>query len=313
MNTEKTYPQMKVEFYKKYLDKIVPMVKIYENTRKTRLCLAVLLSSILIILGSILMYTAFTIPEYHIRNNSNCIKGAISLYASAYFLWTWIKKRFENTIKEKIMPTVCSCFDNIKWKHADYSGGEVFRHAGIVPKYNSETYDDIFYGAYKDVNMEIIEPIYKVRGGKHTTTVFDGVIVKLDMNKKFIGHTVIKPSSLIHISPLPHLRYTQLEDIQFNKIFDVYTNDEVDARYLITPSFMERLKSMEIAFKAISVSCAFFDNLLIIALETPYDIFSLCPLTKRIDDSKQYFQMYEELISILKLIDHFKLNQKIGL
>ena len=76
---------------------------------------------------------------------------------------------------------------------------------------------------------------------------------------------------------------------------------------------MERLKNVKTAFKASSVSCAFFGDLLIIALPTNKDIFSICSLIKKVDDSKQYFQMYEEILSIVKLIDHFKLNQKIGL
>ena len=40
---------------------------------------------------------------------------------------------------------------------------------------------------------------------------------------------------------------------------------------------------------------------------------SICSLFKKIDDPKQFFTMFEEILSIIKLIDHFKLNQKIGL
>ena len=133
------------------------------------------------------------------------------------------------------------------------------------------------------------------------------------MNKKFSGHTVIKPNSLIHSSPSSKLHFTELEDSEFNKKFDVYTNDEVDARYLITPAFLERLKRMKTAFNASRVSCAFYEDYLIIALSTLKDIFSICSLIKPIDDRKQYIQMYDEIISIIKLIDHFKLNQKTGL
>ena len=120
----------------------------------------------------------------------------------------------------------------------------------------------------------------------------------------------IKPDKLINISPLPHLHHTQLEDVQFNKKFDVYTNDEIGARVLITPIFMERLKNMKIAFNSDSVSCAFYQQYLIIALSTNQDLFSLCLLIKPIDDKKQYKQMYEEILSIIKLIDYFKLDKK---
>ena len=223
------------------------------------------------------------------------------------------KKSFENKIKEKIMTTVCSCFGDMEWSDGWYVGGELFLDSCVVPKFSHEEYDDIFEDSYKDVSIEIVEPEYDIGSGKNRRTVFNGVIVKLGMNKSFTGHTVIKPNSLIHSSPSKELHFTELEDIEFNKKFDVFTNDEVDARYLITPSFMERLKNMKTAFRASSVSCAFFGKFLIVALKTNKDIFSICSLIKPIDDREQYFRMYEEIVSIIKLIDHFKLNQKIGL
>ena len=211
------------------------------------------------------------------------------------------------------MPTVCSCFGNMKWTCEKYSGGKVFSSSCVIPEYESEEYDDIFYGSYKDVGIEIVEPEYDVGSGKNRRTVFDGVIIKLNMNKNFTSHTVVKPNSLMHISPNSELHHTELEDPEFNKKFDVYTNDDVDARYLLTPTFMERLKKMKTAFSASSVSCAFYGDLLIIAMPTNKDIFSICSLIKPVDDNRQYFRMYEEIVSIIKLIDHFKLNQKIGL
>ena len=142
--------------------------------------------------------------------------------------------------------------------------------------------------------------------------MFSGVIIKLDINKQFSGNTVIRPNSIGHFSPSPHLRHTILEDLNFEKKFDVYTNDEVEARYLITPSFMERLNNMKTVFEACSVSCAFYENYLLIGLNT-CDLFSIGNLNVPLDDANQYFKMYDEILSIMKLIDHFKLDQKTGL
>lgn len=311
----KSYSQMRKEFYEKYTNKIVPLVKKYENSRRIRLVFAILSSFSLIVLGSLVTYFAYIYGDGITKGDVDCLELALTLYFLSYFVWFRIKKRFENTIKEKIMPTVCSCFDNIKWTHGSYSGSEVFSASCVIPQFTLglEDYDDIFIGSYKDVNIEIIESKYRIDCGKHQRIVFKGVIVKLNMNKPFASHTVVKPNSLTHTSPSSGLCHTVLEDVEFNKKFDVYTNDEIDARYLITPSFMERLKKIKTTFKANNVSCAFFGDLLIIALSIDKDLFSICSLIRKIDDSKQYFQMYEEILSIVKLIDHFKLNQKIGL
>ena len=307
---EKSYSQMRREFYEKYRNKIVPVVQRHEATRKNKLLMAIFFSSLFFIAASFILYLCIINPPKNAKGPGELI---VALYVLSFISWFEIKKRFENTIKEKIMPTVCSCFGDMKWSHDYYSGGEVFSASCAVPTFTSAYYDDIFIGSYKDVNIEIIEPQYEIGSGKNRRVVFDGVIVKLDMNKPFTSHTVIKPHSLMHITPSSDLFHTELEDVVFNKRFDVFTNDEVDARYLITPSFMERLKNIKTAFCASNLSCAFLGNLLIVALQTNKDLFSICSLVKPIDDSKQYFQMYEEIVSIIKLIDHFKLNQKIGL
>lgn len=57
----------------------------------------------------------------------------------------------------------------------------------------------------------------------------------------------------------------------------------------------------------------FYQDSLLIALWSDKDLFAIGSLFKPVDDAKQYFTMYEEIVSIVKLIDYFKLNQKIGL
>ena len=152
--------------------------------------------------------------------------------------------------------------------------------------------------------MEIISFITAV-------TLFRGITIIFNMNKNFKSHTIVKSS--LFAPKLDYLKRTKLEDEEFNRKFHVYTNDEVDARYLLTPAFMERLKNIEVAFRAKDITAAFYEDRLVIALSTNKDLFSIGSLAKPVTDSKPYFQMFEEILSIIQLIDHFKLNQKIGL
>jgi hypothetical protein len=316
MSETKSFSQMRKDFHNKYETKIVPKIKHLDNKRKLRLFFAVLGSSVLFLLGVwLILCTKFDLDiSADPDATSSLVKMALFLFFVSFLYWSIIKKGFENNIKKRVMPIVCSCFDDLRWSNGDYNLNEkIFAHSYLIPDFSSSSYDDIFNGKYKDVKFEVIESEF-IRGfGKNRTTVFKGVIIKLDMNKRFTGHTVIKPVSLLHLSPGKELRHTVLEDVKFEKKFDVFTDDEVDARYLITPSFMERLYNMKVAFSADNVSCSFYGNILLLALHSNKDLFSLCSLLKPIDDSKQYFKMYEEIVSIIKLIDHFKLDQKIGL
>lgn len=322
----KSYSQMRNEFLEKYQKIIVPKVKRYEAERKTRRLLAVFCFVVSIIIAGIIIYSAY---KMQVKEDwDDVLQIAISITGLGYFGCYRIKKDFENRIKEKIMPTVCQCFNNLSWNIGDYSGrvhnlvggpvygmegGKYFVSAGLFKDYSREKYDDVFVGTHKGVKFDIIESEFIKGSGKNKEYLFSGVIVKLDMNKNFNGHTLIKPDSMFHSSPKEGLRHTVLEDTVFESKFDVYTDDEVEARYLITTAFMERLNNMKTAFRATGISCAFYNQNLIIGLSTSQDLFSICSLFKPIDDASQYFQMYEEIVSIIKLIDYFKLDQKIGL
>ena len=159
------------------------------------------------------------------------------------------------------------------------------------------------------------------------------------MNKNFTGTTVVRPHGLINnyrsvsvkwqktiningnesgnetikVYKSPNLHKTTLEDVEFNKKFDVYTDDEVEARYLLTTALMERLNTMQTVFKADKTACSFYDEKLYVALYTKKDLFAIGSLVKEVCDREQFFTMFDEILSIIKLIDHFKLNQKIGM
>ena len=303
------YQQMRQAFEDRYYQKIVPAVRPFETSRKIRLILAALISGILVAGGAWMIYPSFT----NGTANKDTLCLALFFLVGAYFAWWLIKKSFENKIKAKIMPVFCQCFGHLKWDHDFYGDSRDFEAAGVIPHYSSGDYDDIFKGLYHNVAIEIVEAEYDIKRGRHECTVFDGVIIKLKMNKRFKTHTVIKPDTWLNISPVKRLKHTELEDPIFNKKFDVYTDNELEARYLITPTFMERLKAMTLAFHAKTASCAFYQRSLIIALPTRKDLFSIGSLIRKIDDYTQYVRMYKEMESIVRLIDYFKLNQKTGI
>ena len=306
MTEEKTYSQMRKEFQEAFFKKISPGLSKYESERLRQFgyTRAVKIAALIIILVLVFLTKQIDIGLILFIC---CIAGAVCF---------GLKKKFENEIKQKIMPYVCKCLGDLKWKYAQCSFEQLLCKSGIIDRYNRVSYDDSFTGIYKDIN-EICETsfYYKTGTGKNssTRTVFKGVMIKLDMNKSFTGNTVIRPDTLKHASPAANLKHTTLEDVVFEKKFDVFTDDEVEARYLITPSFMERLNNMKTAFSADRVSCAFYDKYLLVGLHTSKDLFSICSLKEPVNDGKQFFTMFEEILSIIKLIDHFKLNQKIGL
>ncbi len=110
------------------------------------------------------------------------------------------------------------------------------------------------------------------------------------------------------------LEEVKLEDPVFSKKFNVYSSDQVEARYLVTTAFMERFLNIKTAFDTKHIKCAFFDeNRLMISLPTNKNVFEIGSINTSLKNPKSINYLYNELVSILKLIEYFKLNEKTGL
>lgn len=323
-NEEKSYIQIKKEMYEKYRKEIVPKLRRFRNAEKNTIRIGNIVSFVVPFIWFAQFFfflLIFMLIALFTKDNTQYIFIGLFFIIVLTIFITIVQKTIKlifNTysnrrIKEKIMPIVCMAFDNLKWEK--YEPDEsLFFESLIVPHSGNVYYDDMFKGSYKGVNIEIIEPKFVKSTSSSSEAVFDGVIIKLDMNKNFNGHTLIRENTgFKHTSPSKKLKYTELEDNAFNKKFDVFTDDEIEARYLITPSFMNRIKKVELAFQIDKINCAFYKNFLILALATNKDLFSLNLLFEKKDNAKEYFKLCDEVISIIRLIDYFKINQKTGL
>lgn len=101
-----------------------------------------------------------------------------------------------------------------------------------------------------------------------------------------------------------------LEDTKFIKKFDVYSSDDTEARYLVTPLFMELLNKFTTAYKSKKIKCSFFDDNFMVAISTNNDCFEMGDLYTSLNSSKYIFRFYRELKSIYNMIEYFKLDKK---
>lgn len=104
-----------------------------------------------------------------------------------------------------------------------------------------------------------------------------------------------------------------LENSKFMKKFDVYSSDQIEARYLISPAFMERFYNFKTIFNAKKIKCSFYDSSLMIAISTNKNLFEIGSLFKSIKDKDCIKQFFMELEIIYNMIDYFKLDEKTGL
>jgi hypothetical protein len=104
-------------------------------------------------------------------------------------------------------------------------------------------------------------------------------------------------------------KQTKLEDIELTHGFAVYTEDEIDARYFLTPSFIERFKNIQTAFGRKNISCSCKDNKVCFKISKPKNLFEVCNIFKSLKDISVISELYNEVNSIFKMIDYFKLGE----
>ncbi len=156
---------------------------------------------------------------------------------------------------------------------------------------------------------------------RRRVTKFRGAVITLKFNKKFSGRTIVKKDHGV-IGNFGHKKFDgdlkglekiHLEDPEFEKMFEVYSTNQIEARYLLTTSFMERLKSLSNFFKAKKVEASFCDNFLFLTFATSLNLFEVKSILEEINIYEESRKTLHEISLVRGVIDALKLNQKIGL
>ena len=101
----------------------------------------------------------------------------------------------------------------------------------------------------------------------------------------------------------------KLEDIKFSKRFNVYSKDKAEGRSLVTPAFMERFNNLTTAFGTNKAKCSFFEDKIMFAISTNKNLFELGNLFTSLKNPKNLQEFFDELNSIVKMVEYFKLDE----
>ena len=306
-NEEKEYSlkQFKKDYKHILRREVFPKLKPFEKERQT-------IYKLLLGLGipTVVILTIFIWIFCQKIDDFRLIAAPIAIYIG---LWHFLKKKLENKIKSNMMPVLMNAIPNFTWSLEPAISQTELTQTDIIPNLKNADYkcDDNFIGKYRDVDVIISEQEYNIGSGKNRRKIYQGAVIKIHMNKNFDGITLIRPKGK---KKTQHkLEEVKLEDVEFCKKFQVYSDNQIEARYLITTSFMERFQNIKTAYCASEIYGVFYDKYIYIAPNCNKDLFSLAHLSKTLIDEEQYDILFDEFASILALVDHFKLDKKLGL
>lgn len=227
---------------------------------------------------------------------------------------------FKHKVKSNVMPEFIKYFGDFQYHYQSYIDENILEKSKLFDTYNYHEGDDFFSGYYQNVQMIVSEEklrfVRRSDDGKRVSyaNIFQGIMILLSMNKNFSGQTVVlKDKGFLNVfSKIKGLQKVALEDSLFEKEFEVYSNDQLEARYLLTTAFMERMLKVREAYKSNKIQFSFFDNQLLIAINSPKNMFESTSLFRKTTDRKMIDETFEQFISVMAIIEQLKLNQRTG-
>ena len=205
---------------------------------------------------------------------------------------------------------------------------EVFGHK-ILPLSDEDEHEDGFSGMYHDVMIDLqemrltdIEKRQNRATNNHARQnpqiieydVFWGLVIRLRLKRAMEGHTVVMPKS--RLQSALRTKFTEFQKVnivspQWKKQYDVLSTDQIEARVILDPAFIERFMDAARIFKAKWMEVSFKDHEILFAVHRGKDLFEPPPLWQAVT-RKNLEKVTRELEIVFDIIDTLKLNKQIG-
>lgn len=177
-----------------------------------------------------------------------------------------------------------------------------------------------------DVQFSELNYYYEIKrrdsDGKTKTekkTIFKGVFFIADFHKNFTKDVVVLPDTsermfgslgkMFQKMNFQRDKVVRLEDPRFEKEFVVYSNDEVESRYILTPAMMERMTEYK---KKVGQKMyfSFVDSRLFMAIRYRKDLFEPT-IMKSINDFALVQEFFENMKVFVEMVEDLDLNTRI--
>lgn len=301
-------------FTEYYEREIAPWLAEQETARRRALTNAIVIMVIAVLAGAALLFSGL--------DKFAPLAAAAAVGFGAIFAWRGVQQ-VRDSAKSFVMERICAFLGLDYRNEPQTSALELFRELGLVPAYDRCHMEDQITGTRDGVEIALVEANLKERRthtdskGRtrtHYVTVFQGLLMRFTFPKRFSGRTIVVQDKgwlgkLFSSWGIPGERVA-LEDPRFEEIFEVYGSDQVEARYLLTPTFMERLLDLARHFGERSLALAFENQALLISLRTGSDQFEAGTVFRSLGDPRQIQRVLNEICAIFNVIDLLRLRLK---
>ncbi len=205
----------------------------------------------------------------------------------------------------------------ISYEHDVEPGAEyeAAKRYGLLPSYDRDNFEDHWYGDIEGHDFSLYEAHLEERRGsgknRRWVTVFRGAIISMQFGRSFHSTTLLQRAGKHKkwfglggrkdsVSFGGHeLGYVDQVHPAFENVFEVWSDDQVEARVLVHPTYVEHLIALERAFNGEAVRAVFSRGEVVIAVQSG-DLFESGSLDAS-EDHKRTKEAAEQFSALAKL------------
>ena len=287
--------------------------RLHVNNKQSKIRLFSYLIIVLILIAIVMVYGIGMIPFALIL----FIIYIFNFYSESKKIYSnFFKQRFKSKIIKTIIKEFNPGLNYISDNHITMSEFLQSKLFAAYPKnYNGEDYISGNLGGTEFRLSELWVKEENQGGEKEKgKTIFEGVFLVADFHKYFHSETYILPESelkAVGLNKRTHegAELIVMENEKFEKAFRVFTTSDQDARYILSPSMMERILELQYKYDN-KVSISFRGSNVYIALSTNRDFFEH-DMSQPVDEKSLIRGHLNDLEKMLATIDELNLNTRI--
>ena len=295
--------------------KLAPTLQVLENKRKELLrkgrSEGLIYAAIFLVVGVIALlilklegiFGPIVIVVISVIIFITCINNKSKIFSSFYK-------------KEEVVDEIIHAFcPNATYSPNNGVSEDLFRNSGLFTSPDRYHAEDLIEGCLGKTSFICSEVHAEERRARSTKNgvqyywedIFKGFLFIADFHKEFQGETTVLRDSFFKIKM--GASRVKMENPDFEKVFDVFSTNQIEARYLITPSMMERMLKLDSNFKK-GITISFRNSTILVAIPDSKNRFE-ADVWSSLSDMSILKSDFAVLQSLLDIVDELNLNTRI--
>ncbi|MGJ3249137.1 MAG: DUF3137 domain-containing protein [Elainellaceae cyanobacterium] len=308
-------------FRKHYDKELYQSLEVFESQRQKIVLTLIAISLVMAAMVGLLSLTLSGLLPH-------LIAGGAVIYI---FIYRGVIKNYRREFKHKIIRQIVRFIDpsgNLTYSlhPVGQSNRGAFINSWLFQKSAPDRFkeEDCIEGSWGDTTIFFSEIHAEKQtrdsdGNREYRTIFKGLFFQANFNKSFNGRTIVIPDVAERwfgglgkaFQSINQTRgeLIQLEDPEFERLFAVYGNDQIEARYILSTSLMRRLVELRKKVNR-DLYVAFVANQIYIAIRSHKDLFEPRIFRSVLDfaPAQEYFETLQMMIGI---VEDLNLNLRI--